>query len=662
MDFILIRNKKIYPYIVIVIIIFLFEILVGNFSSIKTVLCKPTILAQNVETDENGNYQTEIIPVNQNVKNVYVDLELQESECAKVVVSLTDAGDAYSYNLPEITVVPGVKSTYYTNIYPYGRVNQMQVRVTVPEWSNSTIHFIAVNVSKPFGFKWMRFVVLSLMVMFFYYIKNEKAVIHQVYCKRGNSKQLLLIAIAVFLILIFVGFLVRVNPAFVKLPWPHQHQYQELARAFKDGDVSLPYEPSKELLQATNPYDTIALMVDNIEYRMDYAYYQGKYYVYFGIIPELLLFLPYHTLTSMDLPNYVAMYILCAGFVIGVFGLLWEIVHRFAKKVPFLHYLLMCLSVCFFSSYVLMMVRPDIYNIPIMAGTCFTMWGLFFWLRGLQFIKKRIIYIFLGSLCMAMVAGCRPQMLLYQVVVIPLFYSFIVNERSMFSKKSWKETICFCLPYLLIGLLVFWYNDARFGSGFDFGATYSLTSNDMNHRGFNLSRVFQGLFSFFIQPPVINGVFPFLFSTELATNYMGKNMTEFTFGGIYTTNLILTGAFLVFFKIKKKITSQIRAILQCLSISSLTIAIFDVNGAGILQRYMGDMVLGLLLAAVLIWVLLLDNNEKNSHYIVLSNIFCILVATGLLYSFLIIFAKGDSSCLQNSNPSLFFRATSYFKF
>ena len=262
---------------------------------------------------------------------------------------------------------------------------------------------------------------------------------------------------------------------------------------------------------------------------------------------------------------------------------------------------------------------------------------------------------------MAMVAGCRPQMLLYQVVIIPLFYSFIVKERSLFSVKSWKDTICFCLPYLMIGILVFWYNDARFGSGFDFGATYSLTSNDMNHRGFNLSRVFQGLFSFFIQPPVINGVFPYLFSTELATNYMGKNMTEFTFGGIYTTNLILTGAFLGFFKIKKKITSQVRAILLCLSISSLTIAIFDVNGAGILQRYMGDMVLGFLLAAVLIWVLLLDKNEKKPHYIVLSNAICILVVIGLLYSFLAVFAKGDASCLQNSNPSLFFRVASYFK-
>ncbi len=175
-----------------------------------------------------------------------------------------------------------------------------------------------------------------------------------------------------------------------------------------------------------------------------------------------------------------------------------------------------------------MMVRPDIYNIPIMMATCLTIWGFFLWLKGLQFGKFRAFYFFLGSLCMAMVAGCRPQMLLYQIVAIPLFYSFVKKERGLFAKKTWLETICFCIPYIMIGMLVFWYNDARFGSGFDFGATYSLTTNDMNQRGFNFARVFQGLFSFLIQPPVFNGDFPFLFSTNLETNYMGRNMTEFT--------------------------------------------------------------------------------------------------------------------------------------
>ena len=61
-----------------------------------------------------------------------------------------------------------------------------------------------------------------------------------------------------------------------------------------------------------------------------------------------------------------------------------------------------------------------------------------------------------------------------------------------------------------VGAIVFWYNQARFGSGFEFGATYSLTTNDMNHRGFNFSRVFRGLYSFLLQPPVIHSTFPFL--------------------------------------------------------------------------------------------------------------------------------------------------------
>ena len=51
-----------------------------------------------------------------------------------------------------------------------------------------------------------------------------------------------------------------------------------------------------------NPYDTIALQAAGIGYRADYAYHNGKYYVYFGIVPVLLLYLPYYLLTGGALP------------------------------------------------------------------------------------------------------------------------------------------------------------------------------------------------------------------------------------------------------------------------------------------------------------------------------------------------------------------------
>mgnify|MGYP000823610677 CR=1 FL=1 len=92
-------------------------------------------------------------------------------------------------------------------------------------------------------------------------------------------------------------FFVRINPACRQNLAVHHAQYQELAEALSEGKVSVG-DAEEALLAMKNPYDTIALQAAGIGYRADYAYHNGKYYVYFGIVPVLLLYLPYYLLTG----------------------------------------------------------------------------------------------------------------------------------------------------------------------------------------------------------------------------------------------------------------------------------------------------------------------------------------------------------------------------
>lgn len=48
------------------------------------------------------------------------------------------------------------------------------------------------------------------------------------------------------------------------------------------------------------------------------------------------------------------------------------------------------------------------------------------------------------------------------------------------------------LPYIIVAAGVMYYNAARFGSPFDFGANYNLTFNDMTLRGFRIDRFLYG--------------------------------------------------------------------------------------------------------------------------------------------------------------------------
>ena len=141
--------------------------------------------------------------------------------------------------------------------------------------------------------------------------------------------------VVIFLLIGIAWKLAHVNPICVASPWPHHKQYQELAEAMEKGHVFLEHEPSEGLLNAPNPYDTIYLQANGIDYRADYAYYEGKYYVYFGVVPELLLYLPYYLLTGEHMFNYVAVFLFYSGFILAVFALYWEIIKRWFAKVPF---------------------------------------------------------------------------------------------------------------------------------------------------------------------------------------------------------------------------------------------------------------------------------------------------------------------------------------
>ena len=656
------KNRIRLPYAIILGIVLCLEIVVFNFSTWKTLGCEPVVLAEDVVTDETGKFSTETIEVHGNVKNIYVELSsVEQYDRAQVVVSVTDAGDYYAYDMPAYTVIPQVKGSGYRNIYSFGEVNTIKVTVTVPEGTRAEIESVAINVVRPFDIKGMRVISLFCILAVGYGLFTNCS-IAKVVCERGNKKQVVAITCVVVVLALLASWLVCSNPVCVDEPWIHHKQYQQLARALEQGTVVLDENPDPGLIGHANPYDTIALQVEGISYRADYVFYDGKYYSYFGIIPEVLLFYPYYRLLDKDMSNYMAVFVLYSGMLVGIFGTLWELVHHREKKVSFVLYLLLGISVSLLSNYVFMLGRPDIYNIPVMAGNAFIWLGLFGWLRATNAKRFRWIWTGIGSLCMACVMGCRPQMVLYGIVFFGLFLLPVVWKNKAKWKQYGKDIAAFLVPFVVVGALVFWYNYARFGSGFEFGATYSLTTNDMNHRGFNFARILRGLYNFLFQPPVINAAFPFLDTAELASDYMGRNIVEFTYGGIFAIYPIVWSLLYVVLGGFRTLKKEEKCLVAGFGITACVIAGFDINAAGILQRYMGDMVIGFVLAAVFVIFILLDRYADSKSYTwLVKGTYCGIVF-GLAFSFLLWICSGNSICLEKYNPQLFFQVAEYFKY
>lgn len=84
-----------------------------------------------------------------------------------------------------------------------------------------------------------------------------------------------------------------------------------------------------------------------------------------------------------------------------------------------------------------------------------------------------------GGFCAGLTIGWRLPAEIFALLAFPVFWNAI-KEREFFSEKGLPNTICVAALIAAKGLLQMNYSFARFGSPFDFGATYNLAGSNMN--------------------------------------------------------------------------------------------------------------------------------------------------------------------------------------
>ena len=160
------REKSVLKWIIILVIAILVEILCANYSSLRLANTSHILLAENQSTDESGIFRVPELTVDQKVKNIKVDLTVENSEIAEVYVIIRDQGNKYEYAMPITRVVPQVEETKYINIYPYGEVHTLYMEVRVAEGASAAIHEISLNKPLTFSFKILRGFILFLILVY----------------------------------------------------------------------------------------------------------------------------------------------------------------------------------------------------------------------------------------------------------------------------------------------------------------------------------------------------------------------------------------------------------------------------------------------------------------------------------------------------------------
>ena len=158
-------------------------------------------------------------------------------------------------------------------------------------------------------------------------------------------------------------------------------QYGALAHSLLNGRLDLEQDPPAAMQEMANPYDTAARQQAAPDALWDVAYYQGRYYVYFGVIPCLLFQLPFEALTGVrDLPPSLPMILLSWLFLLAAFGCIKQAARRWFPDMSAAVYLLLCAGIGTGSQIYYLLLRPSIYEYAILSGAAFVMLALWQWL------------------------------------------------------------------------------------------------------------------------------------------------------------------------------------------------------------------------------------------------------------------------------------------
>ena len=446
------------------------------------------------------------------------------------------------------------------------------------------------------------------------------------------------IAMAVTALLLILGTVIPMGaaPAYNGEFAQHRNQYELVARAFSEGHLNIEYDdydPNLALLD--NPYDPAQRHDSGVGYHSDHAFYNGKYYMYFGVVPVILLFLPFHLITGGDLTTYHATQIFAAFAIIGIFLLFRQLAKKYFRQMSALLLISICTAFAFICTY-FAIGTPALYCTATSSAVCMVVWSLFFLTRSIFITDpskrgKQVFLAVLGTLFGAMAFGCKPTTALANLVAIPLCFVFVKSRLAVDTKnkilKIVTDIIVIALPYVIIGILLMLYNYARFENPFEFGQAYQLTGADQHNYGnfietFSTVRTVNGILNNFIGFTPIIGTFPYAYYNSAFVNFP---LLLFVFG-VFSKNIRENAG-----------KAKMKAFMGILFVLPLLITVMQIAwapGDGSSERYRMDIYVPMVLCAFLVMGFFNETlsqiNMKRINFWICA--FCILtILMGIIF-------------------------------
>ncbi len=363
----------------------------------------------------------------------------------------------------------------------------------------------------------MIFLLIILTIVIFSFIS-------QIFSKHNK----IFIFISIFFVLFFYYFLAHLHnrDEFNSFKYRDTVYYNRLVKSFKEYNLHIAKNPNPipQNQNARQLYVEAVTKNHALFWLWDCSYYKGYIYLYFGVTPVLLFYLPFNLITNLFLPDQIVILLLTSLIFLISLLIIRKISTIFLHlKIPLWIQILTIFLIGISDFTIFFLVQPHIYEVSIISAGFLLLFGVYLFLQYCCSIniQKNRYYIFFIGLVVSLSVGCRPHYILF----IPFFFVsilYIEYSKKTDIKQITKYIFFFIIPCILYGSIIAIYNYLRFDSIFEFGWKYQLNDIPIYTNILPLKDLFLGLKYHIFQIPLINNTLPIFSSVKAIGHSLGN--------------------------------------------------------------------------------------------------------------------------------------------
>jgi hypothetical protein len=339
---------------------------------------------------------------------------------------------------------------------------------------------------------------------------------HKIKPAKTTQNHLFIIPVFVGIILFYIWLSISGS---AKNPGATSYYYSYLADAFLDGNLYLAWQPDPLLLAMDNPYDPQAREELGKKQDMftpgDFSLYEGKFYLYWGPVPGLLLAAIQFFLPSSPVDDSFLAFAFGIG-ILFVQSLLILTIRDYS--FPTLPKWILGMSIVLAGlTWPIALLRSyndhaRIYQAAIAAGQLFLISGLLMVFTAIARPTTSSWRLALAGFFWVLAIGSR------HLLVVPIFFMctlttlWIIRGSIEFAAKVIK-LISLSLPLVIGGAGLGWYNWARFDSITETGFSYALSGTNLQKHSselFSGLNIIPNLYNYLFSTPGFTSKFPFV--------------------------------------------------------------------------------------------------------------------------------------------------------